>query len=77
MGYSPQGYKSQTWLGQLGMHAPGRAWLPRPPVEGPHSPHPTQMPGAVRLGAPVCRLDTPAAVFWEECHVRCPSSMEA
>ena len=78
MGYSPRGYKSQTWLGQLSMHAPGRAWLPRPPVEGTHSPHPTQMPGAVRLGAPICRLDTPATGFGRsKCHVRCPSSVEA
>ena len=78
MGYSPRGYKSQTWMRQLSMHAPGRAWIPRPPVEGTHSPHPIRMPGTMRLGAPSVGLTLQPQVFGRsKCHVRCPSSVEA
>lgn len=75
MGCSPRGYKSQTWLRQLSTHAPGQAWLPRSPMEGTRSPHPTQMPGATRLGAPSAGLTLRPQVFGRsKCHVRCPSS---
>ena len=45
MGYSPRGYRSQTWLRQLSTHGPRTSLASKAPMEGTHSPHPTQMPG--------------------------------
>ena len=45
MGYSPRGYKSQTWLRQLSTHGPRTSLASKARMEGTHSPHPTQMPG--------------------------------
>lgn len=56
MGYSPRGYKSQTWLRQLSMHGPRMSLASKAPHGGNAFPPPH----------PDARLNTPATGFREE-----------